>query len=36
MVALCLTALAGDRHKDAALTLRVVTEEQLTGGGLKA
>jgi hypothetical protein len=36
MVAACLVALAGDRHRDAALTFRAMPEERLVDGGLKA
>ena len=36
MVAACLAALAGDRHGDAALTLRAWPKERLVGGELAA
>jgi len=36
MVAACLSALAGDRHQDAALTLRALAEERLVDGGHEA
>ena len=36
MVAARLAALAGDRHRDAALTLRAMAEERLVGGDVAA
>jgi hypothetical protein len=44
MVAACLSALAGDRHRDAELTVRAIAErafeplpkERLVDGGLEA
>jgi hypothetical protein len=35
MVAACLSALAGDRHRDAALTLRAMAEERQSASNLR-